>query len=237
MRPGCTTCGDRNWRYFADCAVAFGGDALRRVSLETQHAFGAIGYAEEHEAAHHFKRVHLDTIALGGSACGAAAAGFALAGSRPGAAAAIRSRSGRQRVARSGAAVARSELVGRARKAAFDERPFSKREFDADFARDYRHDRLDRPRMADANSAARRARRWNRSPSWRRWSAPKRRAPARRSRRHALMMFGTPEQQQRYLPEILRGEAMLRHGLQRARGRLRPRRAAHARGAAMATTG
>src|SRR5256884_1055360 len=45
--------GDRNWCYFAYCAVAFGGDALRRVSLETQHAFGAIGYAEEHEAAQH----------------------------------------------------------------------------------------------------------------------------------------------------------------------------------------
>ncbi len=59
--------GDRNWRYFADCAVAFGGDALRRVSLETQHTFGAIGYAEEHEAAQHFKRVHLDTVALGGA--------------------------------------------------------------------------------------------------------------------------------------------------------------------------
>src|SRR4030095_1694961 len=59
--------GDCNWRYFFDCAAAFGGDALRRVSLETQHTFGAIGYAEEHEASLHFKRVHLDTIALGGA--------------------------------------------------------------------------------------------------------------------------------------------------------------------------
>jgi hypothetical protein len=45
--------------------MAFAGPALRRVSLETQHTFGAIGYAEEHEAPRHFKRVHLDTIALG----------------------------------------------------------------------------------------------------------------------------------------------------------------------------
>ena len=59
--------GDRNWRYFASSAVAFAGEALRRVSLETQHTFGAIGYAEEHEAPRHFKRVHLDTIALGGA--------------------------------------------------------------------------------------------------------------------------------------------------------------------------
>ena len=43
----------------------------------------------------------------------AAAAGLAFAGSRRRAVAAIRSRSGRQCVARSGAAVARSELVGR----------------------------------------------------------------------------------------------------------------------------
>src|SRR5262249_6626220 len=35
---------DRDWRYFADCVVVFAGDALRRVSLETHHAFGAIGY-------------------------------------------------------------------------------------------------------------------------------------------------------------------------------------------------
>ena len=59
--------GDPNWSYFANSAVAFAGDALRRVSLETQHTFGAVGYAEEHEAPRHFKRVHLDTIALGGA--------------------------------------------------------------------------------------------------------------------------------------------------------------------------
>ena len=56
------------WRYFAAAAVAFGGPALRRVSLETHHAFGAIGYAEEHEAPRHFRRAHLDTLAFGGAA-------------------------------------------------------------------------------------------------------------------------------------------------------------------------
>jgi hypothetical protein len=38
------------------------------IYLETHHAFGPIGYADEHEAPMHFKRVHLDAIALGGSA-------------------------------------------------------------------------------------------------------------------------------------------------------------------------
>ena len=56
------------WRYFAAAAVAFGGPALRRVSLETHHAFGAIGYAEEHEAPRHFRRAHLDALAFGGGA-------------------------------------------------------------------------------------------------------------------------------------------------------------------------
>src|SRR5258708_20490913 len=57
-------CGDRNWRYFADAAVAFAGDALRRVSLETQQIFGAIGYAEGHEPPPHFNRAPLDTYEL-----------------------------------------------------------------------------------------------------------------------------------------------------------------------------
>jgi alkylation response protein AidB-like acyl-CoA dehydrogenase len=48
--------GAASWRYFAAAAAAFGGPALRQVSLETHHAFGAIGYADEHEAPRPFKR-------------------------------------------------------------------------------------------------------------------------------------------------------------------------------------
>ncbi len=55
-----------NWRMFAHSAIAFCGPTLRRAALETQHAFGAIGYAEEHEAPRHFRRVHADTVRLGG---------------------------------------------------------------------------------------------------------------------------------------------------------------------------
>ena len=58
--------GAGNWRVFASAAVAFAGPALRRVALETQHAFGAIGYAEDHEAPRHFRRVHADLARLGG---------------------------------------------------------------------------------------------------------------------------------------------------------------------------
>ena len=48
--------GAQDWRYFVSAACAFGSPALRQASLETHHAFGAIGYAEEHEAPRHFRR-------------------------------------------------------------------------------------------------------------------------------------------------------------------------------------
>jgi alkylation response protein AidB-like acyl-CoA dehydrogenase len=201
--------GDKDWRYFVNAAVAFGSDALRRVSLETQHAFGAIGYAEEHQAPGHFKRVHLDTIALGGAP------------------------EARRRVAaflfdRGGAGLPRYDLGPAAnhlreqaqawlvdawsgeRKAAFDARPFSKREFDAEFARDIGKTGwigLGWPKKFGGQG---------RSPieqisfieTMERAEAPRIGAAIQAN---ALMMFGTPAQQQKYLPEILRGEAM--HGM------------------------
>lgn len=59
---------DRNpdWRVFAASALAFAGPALRAVSIETHRALGAIGYAEEHEAPRHFRRVHADLARFGG---------------------------------------------------------------------------------------------------------------------------------------------------------------------------
>ena len=54
------------WRMFASAAWAFAGPALRQVSLETHHTFGAIGYSEEHEAPRHFRRVHADLVRFGG---------------------------------------------------------------------------------------------------------------------------------------------------------------------------
>src|SRR4051795_6076027 len=59
---------DRNsdWRVFATSALVFAGPALRTVSIETHRALGAIGYAEEHEAPRHFRRVHADLARFGG---------------------------------------------------------------------------------------------------------------------------------------------------------------------------
>ncbi|WP_426442567.1 acyl-CoA dehydrogenase family protein [Bradyrhizobium genosp. P] len=54
------------WRVFAAAACAAASPALRQAALETHHAFGAIGYAEDHEAPRHFKRVHQDVLRHGG---------------------------------------------------------------------------------------------------------------------------------------------------------------------------
>ncbi len=51
-----------DWRVYAAAACAFGSPALRQVSFETHHVFGAIGFAEEHEAPRHFRRTHSDLI-------------------------------------------------------------------------------------------------------------------------------------------------------------------------------
>ncbi|MGI4814435.1 MAG: acyl-CoA dehydrogenase family protein [Janthinobacterium lividum] len=55
-----------SWRVQAASVCAYANASLRQVSLETHHAFGAIGYAEEHEAPRHFKQVHQDVLRLGG---------------------------------------------------------------------------------------------------------------------------------------------------------------------------
>jgi alkylation response protein AidB-like acyl-CoA dehydrogenase len=201
--------GDRDWRYFAHCAAAFAGQALRRVSLETQHAFGAIGYAEEHEAPQHFKRVHLDTIALGGTSHAKRNiashlfdhGGAALPQHDLGPAGNELREQVKQWLAQNWSGDRKSE---------FDERPFSKREFDGGFALDVGKTGwigLGWPQEFGGQA---------RSPleqiafmeTMEQGEAPRIGASIQAN---ALMMFGTSEQQTKYLPEILRGEAM--HGM------------------------
>ena len=197
------------WRYFASTALAFGADALRKVSLETHHAFGAIGYAEEHEAPRHFRRVHLDTLASGGVR-------------------AARAEVAQQIFSRAGAVLPRFDLgvAGNAfrdevrvwlaqnwsgaRKAAFDAQPFGQREFDPAFARDIGRTGwigLTWPREVGGQA---------RTPleqlafieEMEHAEAPRIGASIQST---ALLLFGTPAQRARYLPEILGGEAM--HGM------------------------
>jgi alkylation response protein AidB-like acyl-CoA dehydrogenase len=200
---------DRNWMYFVNCAVAFAGDALRRVSLETHHTFGAIGYAEEHEAPLHFKRVHLDATALGGAPH--ARRGIAAILLDHGAAGLPRYDLGPAGNALQDEVQEWLEQIwSAARKATFDARPFAKREFDGEFALDMGKTGwigLGWPKTfgGQARSALEQIAFIE---AMERAEAPRVGAAIQAN---ALMMFGTPEQQKKYLPEILHGEAM--HGM------------------------
>jgi alkylation response protein AidB-like acyl-CoA dehydrogenase len=58
--------GNPEWRVFASSAVAFASPALRAIAIEVHRTLGAVGYAEEHEAPRHFRRVHADLARFGG---------------------------------------------------------------------------------------------------------------------------------------------------------------------------
>lgn len=194
-----------SWPCFANAAIAFAARRCARPRWKRRHAFGAIGYAER-EAPRHSRRAHLDTLRLGGARLARAELGAAL-------------------LDHAGARVPEYDLgpAGNAfrdevrawlsvnwsgeRKRAFDALPFHRRRVRPRFARDMgRTSSL--PFAWPKALAGPDARRWNRS-RLRRGDGTRRGAAFGASvQANALMMFGTPEQQARYLPEILRGEVM-----------------------------
>ncbi|TAK45544.1 MAG: acyl-CoA dehydrogenase [Betaproteobacteria bacterium] len=201
--------GTQDWRYFASAAIAFSGGALRQISLETHHAFGAIGYAGEHEAPRHFRRVHCDTVAQGGArqarreiaACLLDGATTSPPRYDLGAAGNAFRDEVRAWLTRNWAGE---------RKAEFDSRPYEKREYEPSFARDLGstgwighawpkrfggQERTPHEQIAFIEEMER-------------VEAPRAGAAIQAN---ALMLFGTPEQQAKYLPEIFRGEAI--HGM------------------------
>ncbi|SEK16736.1 MULTISPECIES: acyl-CoA dehydrogenase family protein [unclassified Variovorax] len=198
-----------HWTYFANTAFAFASSALRQVALETHHAFGAIGYAEEHEAPRHFRRVHLDMVAAGGlHAARGAVADWLLAGEGRALPAYDLGEAGN--AFREEVRAWLAQHWSGERKAAFDRLPFHDREFDASFAKDIGKTGwigLAWPREHGGQA---------RSPmeqvafieEMERAEAPRIGAAIQAN---ALMVFGTPAQQARYLPEMLAGEAM--HGM------------------------
>ncbi|HMO47394.1 MAG TPA: acyl-CoA dehydrogenase family protein [Rubrivivax sp.] len=201
--------GQADWRYYAAAAPAFGAQALRQVALETQHAFGAIGYAEEHEAPRHFRRAHLDTIVLGGaSQARRELAAWLLdddTATLPQYDLGPAGNAFREEV--------RDWLQAHwsgERKAAFDRQPFHEREFDAAFARDI--GRTGWIGLAWPEEFGGQARSPREQLAFievmERAEAPRIGAAVQAN---ALIMHGTPEQRAHYLPEMLRGEAM--HGM------------------------
>jgi alkylation response protein AidB-like acyl-CoA dehydrogenase len=195
-----------HWRTFAAAAFAYSNMTLRRVSLETHHCFGAIGYAEDHEAPRHFKRVHLDIVRHGGG------------------------RQARQELAERYLGENSAELpqydLGEAgnkfrsevrewlskhwpaeRRAAYEANDKSHRDWDETFAREIGATGwlgLTWPKKFDG---------LERSPyellalleETTRAEAPRAGAPIQAA---SWMIYGDPEQQKRYLPEILRGEVV-----------------------------
>ncbi len=57
---------DPNWQYIANTTCAFANPALRQTVLECMHALGGISYMEEHEVPRHFRRIHADLLRFGG---------------------------------------------------------------------------------------------------------------------------------------------------------------------------
>jgi alkylation response protein AidB-like acyl-CoA dehydrogenase len=195
-----------SWRWFAAAAWVLAGDTLRSVSLETQHAFGAIGYSEEHEAPRHFKRVHLDVLRHGGArrAREELAARFldGEGGTLPEYDLGAAGNAFRHEV--------RAWLAAHwsgARKAAQEKLSFKQREYDRDFARALGQTGwigLGWPRQFGGQQRSA-FEQLAFIEEMERADAPRAGAPVQAA---MLQVHGTPEQQARLLPEILRGEAI-----------------------------
>ena len=198
------------WRLFAAAAAVLAGTTLRTVSLETHHAFGAIGYSEEHEAPRHFKQVHLDVLRHGGARrARAELAAYYLDGPLDQPARTMPEYD----LGPAGNAFRREvrawldEHWSDARKAAHEKLSFKEREYDRAFARDLGRtgwiglawpERFGgQGRSAFEQLAF--------IEEMERAEAPRAGAPVQAA---MLQVYGTPEQQARYLPEILRGEAI-----------------------------
>ena len=195
------------WRWFAAAALATGAASLRQVSLETQHAFGAIGYSEEHEAPRHFRQVHLGVLRHGGH--------------RPPLeklASHFLDHDGEVRfpeydLGPAGNAFRREVRAwldahwSGERRARHEELSFAEREYDREFARALGATGwigLNWPKRFGGQERGA-FEQLAFMEEMERAEAPRAGAPVQAA---MLQVYGTPEQQQRYLPEILRGEAI-----------------------------
>ena len=198
--------GVEHWRTFASAAFAFANTALRDVSLQTHHAFGAIGYAEDHEAPRHFKRVHVDVLRHGGGQRAREELAARYLGEVP-------AEFPEYDLGRDGNAFRRevrqwlAEHWTPGRRAQYEANDATHRDYDAQFARELGATGwlgLTWPKQFGG---------MERSPydllafmeEMNRAEAPRAGSPIQAA---AWMAFGRPEQQQRYLPELLRGEVI-----------------------------
>jgi alkylation response protein AidB-like acyl-CoA dehydrogenase len=198
--------GIAEWRTFAAAAFAYAHATLRQVALETHHAFGAIGYAEDHEAPRHFKRIHLDIVRHGGGRRAREELADRYLGE-------TKKDLPEFDLGAEGNAFRRevrawlAEHWSPPRRAAYEADPKTHREHEPQFALDLGKTGwlgLTWPRKFGG---------LERSPyellalleELNRADAPRAGAPIQAA---SWMIYGTPEQQARYLPEILRGEVV-----------------------------
>ncbi|RXT45601.1 acyl-CoA dehydrogenase [Bradyrhizobium betae] len=195
------------WRWFAAAALATAASSLRRVSLETHHAFGAIGYSEEHEAPRHFRQVHVGVLRYGGqrSPVEQLASHFL-------------DRDGDVRfpeydLGPAGNAFRREVRAwldthwSGERRDRHEQLSFAEREYDREFARALGATGwigLNWPKRFGGQERGA-FEQLAFMEEMERSGAPRAGAPVQAA---MLQVYGTPEQQQRYLPEILHGEAI-----------------------------
>ncbi|TNE34706.1 MAG: acyl-CoA dehydrogenase [Alphaproteobacteria bacterium] len=200
---------DANWRIFSSSAFAYAAATLRQVSLENHHSMGAIGYAMEHPMPGLTERLHLDLNMHGGfRKARAELAEFYLSKDGGSMLEYDLGESGNKFRAEVRKWL-QDNWIGE-RKDAYDSRLFSKREHDAEFAR----------KLGETGWLAL---------SWPKEFGGQARTPfeevayleemenAEAPRAGAeiqaamLRVHGTREQQEKYLGEIRRGEAI--HGM------------------------
>ncbi len=199
------------WRLYAAACFASAGATLRQVALENHHAFGAIGYAEEHTAPRYFKRAHVDLIRHGGyQAARADLADFYLDDTPRKVPELDLGPSGN--AFREEVRQWLEETWPTSRADAFYNRPYVEREYDPDFPR-----QLGAMGWIGLNWPKRVGGQERRPLELigfievlEQYQAPRAGAPIHGN---MLIMRGAPEQQAERLPAILRGEAIYGMGL------------------------
>jgi 3-oxo-4-pregnene-20-carboxyl-CoA dehydrogenase beta subunit len=53
---------EEDWQAHTNAACCYAGRTLRQLALECQHGFGAVGYMEEHLMPRRFRRIHADLV-------------------------------------------------------------------------------------------------------------------------------------------------------------------------------
>ncbi|MGX9936528.1 acyl-CoA dehydrogenase family protein [Advenella kashmirensis] len=198
-----------DWRWYVAVATSIANESLRKVSLETHHIFGAIGYSEEHEATRHFRCVHADVTRHGGARCLHEELASSFIDHDEGFPKYDLGQKGNDFRMEVRAWLDRH--WNSERKRTHDVRPYAEREYNEEFARALGKTGwigLSWPRQFGGQGRST-LEQLAFLEEMERVEAPRVGAPVQAL---MLQMYGSASQQEQYLPEILRGEAMFGMG-------------------------